>query len=247
MMPVVTHPPRTLRGLYVITSTALCADSTLLLECAEAALRGGARVLQYRDKSNTAGLRQRQAAALVGLCRRFGAFMIVNDDIDLARVVGADGVHLGASDASIEAARDRLGMHALIGASCGASLERATAATAAGASYVAFGRFYPSRTKPNAAPARIELLSRARRELDQTLCAIGGVTPDNGMPLVAAGADLLAAVDGLFGSCDPIQVERAARAYTQLFRAAVPDDPSVVRPAPLPNLTSTRIATIRSP
>lgn len=222
-MPTTTQPQHTLRGLYAITSAELCADGSLLLACAEAALRGGARVLQYRDKSNTSELRQRQAADLAGLCRHFDAFMVVNDDIDLAWAVGADGVHLGAGDASIEAARDRLGVHALIGASCGVSLERAVDATAAGANYVAFGRFFPSRTKPEAAQARIELLPRARRKLDQTICVIGGITPDNGVPLIAAGADLLAAVDGLFGSCDPDQVERAARAYTRLFR----DDPSI--------------------
>lgn len=206
-----------LTGLYAITSATVCADGTRLLACAEAALRGGARLLQYRDKDSPVELRRRQAGILVGLCHHFGAALIVNDDVDMARAIGADGVHLGAGDGPIAVARATLGPDAIIGASCGTSLERAAAAVDAGASYVAFGRFFPSRTKPDAPQAQVDLLPQARTRFKVDVCAIGGITAANGRDLLTAGADLLAAVDGVFGSGEPVKVEAAAREYAQLF------------------------------
>lgn len=210
---------RPLRGLYAITSDVLCTDSARMLAAAEAALQGGARLLQYRNKRADAATARAQALTLAGLCRFFGAGLIVNDDVELARAVGAAGVHIGASDAPLAEARSRLGDAAIIGVSCGPSLERAQQAQAQGASYVAFGRFFPSRTKPDAPQADIGILHAARQELTIPVCAIGGITPSNAAPLIAAGADLVAAVEGLFGISDAPGVQRAAAAYKALFDA----------------------------
>ncbi len=212
--PASRLPPPALRGLYAITSAELCTDASRLMVCVEAALHGGARLLQYRDKHNSQELRQRQAGVLVTLCHHFGVALIVNDDIDLAQAIGADGVHLGNRDAPVETARNRLGPDAIIGVSCGPSLQRARAAAVAGASYLAFGRFFPSHTKPQAPQADIEVLRIARAEFELPLCAIGGLTPDNAAPLITAGAGLIAAVDGVFGTSD---VRAAAAAYAALF------------------------------
>lgn len=211
-----TANPR-LRGLYAITSEALAADEARLLAAAAAALRGGAVMLQYRDKWNAPSKRLRLAHRLVALCSDAGARLIVNDDAALAAACAADGVHLGADDGDIAAARALLGADALIGATCGNSLERARQAVHAGADYVAFGRFFVSRTKPQAPPAELATLRDARASLAVPICAIGGVTPQNAPQLIEAGADLIAAIDGVFGAPD---TEAAARAYAQLFADA---------------------------
>ncbi len=209
------------RLLYAVTPDTLAADPARLLEACAAAIAGGARLLQYRDKASTPDRRQRNAEALLALCRAGGARLIVNDDAALAAAIGADGAHLGRSDGRLEAARAGLGPAALIGASCASDLDHADHALAAGASYVAFGRFFASTTKPDAPPADPSVLVAARQRIAAPICAIGGVTPDNGALLLAAGADWLAAVDGLFGAGDPAAIERRARAYCALF-AAVP-------------------------
>ncbi|SFF59342.1 thiamine-phosphate diphosphorylase [Fontimonas thermophila] len=209
----------TLRGLYAITSQDLVADEVRLLQAARAALSGGAVLLQYRDKWNPPARRERLAAALVALCRTHGVPLIINDDIDLAERCGAYGVHLGAADGDIAAARARLGPDAIIGATCGNALERARHAVAAGASYVAFGRFFASRTKPDAPPAELATLRAARATLAVPICAIGGITPDNAAQVIAAGADLVAAVEGIFGAPD---IDTAARRYAQCFVHAGP-------------------------
>lgn len=207
-------PRNGLRGLYAITSEAICRSPGALIAAAAEALAGGARLLQYRDKWNDPATRLRQAHALRGLCHQQGALLIINDDPALAEAADADGVHLGASDAPLAAARARLGADAIIGVSCSNSLERARAAAAAGASYIAFGRYFDSQTKPDAPQAGIELLRQARAELALPICVIGGLTPANAGPLVAAGADLVAAVEGIFGQAD---VTAAAREYSRLF------------------------------
>lgn len=205
---------RGLRGLYAITSEAVCRSPDRLVAAAAEALAGGARLLQYRDKWNDPATRLRNAHALRGLCHQQQALLIVNDDPLLAEASDADGVHLGASDAPLAAARARLGPDAIIGVSCANSLERARAAAAAGASYVAFGRFFDSRTKPDAPPATLETLRQARAELSLPICVIGGITPANAAPLLAAGADMVAAVEGVFGAAD---VAAAAAEYSRLF------------------------------
>ncbi|AXQ31823.1 thiamine phosphate synthase [Solimonas sp. K1W22B-7] len=204
----------TLRGLYAITSESVCRSPDRLVAAAAEALAGGARLIQYRDKWNHGAVRERNAHALRGLCHEFQALMIVNDDPVLAEAVDADGVHLGAADAPLAEARRRLGPRAIIGVSCANSLERARAAQAAGASYVAFGRFFDSGTKPDAPQADLALLQAARAEIRLPICVIGGLLPSNAGPLVAAGADMAAAIEGVFGAPD---IEAAAREYSRLF------------------------------
>jgi thiamine-phosphate pyrophosphorylase len=206
------HAP--LRGLYAITSAALCRDRALLTAAVTAALKGGATLVQYRDKAGDAATRQATARALLELCHAHGARLLINDDVDLARAIGADGVHLGASDLPLHEARRRLGDARLIGVSCANRMPRAVAAQNEGANYVAFGRFFPSRTKPDAPGAELSLLQQARAQLRIPVCAIGGITPANVASVVAAGADMVAAVDGVFAAPD---VEQAARAYARCF------------------------------
>ncbi|HEX2668305.1 MAG TPA: thiamine phosphate synthase [Gammaproteobacteria bacterium] len=201
-----------LRGLYAITDGAPLPE---LLTTVEAALRGGARLVQYREKSADAARREGEARMLVELCRGHGVPLIVNDDVELAAAVGADGVHLGKDDGEVSAARVCLGPQALIGVSCYDSLERALAAARDGADYVAFGSFFASGSKPAAVRAPLSLLEGARGQLGIPLCAIGGVTPENGAALVAAGADMLAVIRGVFAAED---VETAARSYATLFK-----------------------------
>jgi thiamine-phosphate pyrophosphorylase len=200
-------------GLYVITDSQLIPGDRLTDSVARA-IAGGAVMVQYRDKQRPAAQRAREAAALAALCRRHAIPLIINDDIELAYRVGAAGVHLGAADAAPTHARDRLGDAAIIGVSCYNRLENARQAQAAGASYLAFGRFFPSPTKPDAVQAPPALLADARRELALPIAAIGGITPENGAELVAAGADLLAVIHGVFGAAD---IEAAARRYAALF------------------------------
>ena len=204
-----------LRGLYAITDSHLLANGRLLPYC-EAALNGGARLLQYRDKSHDAQRRFDEASALLELCRRYNADLIINDDLALAAQLGAS-LHLGQGDGSLSAARAQLGPHAIVGATCHASLELAANAQEDGASYLAFGRFFTSQTKPGAPSATLELLAQARQRFDLPLVAIGGVSLSNGAELIAQGADLLAVVHALFSTTSPAEVEARARAFSQLF------------------------------
>jgi thiamine-phosphate pyrophosphorylase len=203
-----------LRGLYAITPD-LPDRNRPLGELAVEVLAGGARVIQYRDKGSNAARRISEARMLVDLCHQFQALLIVNDDLGLAAAVGADGVHLGRDDADPRLARSRLGSDAIIGVSCYNSFDRAQRAREAGADYTAFGRFFASCTKPEAIQADPALLHRGRRELNLPLVAIGGITPENGGPLITAGADMLAVVNGVFAAPD---VRAAAEAFAELFR-----------------------------
>ena len=200
-------------GLYAITDTGLL-DNMAVDDAVEKAILGGARMIQYREKNLRGAALEAAAARLATLCRHHGVPLIINDDIDLAVRCGASGVHLGREDSPLPAAREQLGDEAIIGISCYDSLARASEAVAAGADYVAFGRFYPSRSKPQAVPADPSLLTRARASLDVPVVAIGGITPANGAALLAAGAGLLAAIEGVFGQPD---IVAAARAYADLF------------------------------
>lgn len=202
-----------LRGLYVITDDT-CVRAPDFLRRTEAALRGGARWMQYRNKYDEFNVCLVQAQALVALAHRYGAGVIVNDDPLLAKEAGADGVHLGHSDPGIRQARSLLGSSAIIGVSCYNELNLALAAQAENASYIAFGSFYPSRTKPDAVRASPALLRTAKCELHVPIAAIGGITPENGAAMIAAGADLLAVIEGVFGQED---IGAAAQRYARLF------------------------------
>lgn len=202
-----------LRGLCAITPARLCAEPAQLFAGVIAALRGGAQLIQYRDKDGAAPERRANALELLSLCRSHQAELIINDDVELAGTIGA-GVHLGAGDLPLPEARKRLGASAIIGVSCANVLDRALKAEAQGASYVAFGRFFLSRTKPHAPQAELSLLRLARARLRIPICAIGGITAENAVDTVESGADLVAAVEGVFGEFD---VEAAASAYARLF------------------------------
>ncbi|WP_454256185.1 thiamine phosphate synthase [Pseudomonas sp. Marseille-Q8238] len=205
---------RVLRGLYAITDSHLLADGKLL-PYTEAALKGGARLLQYRDKSGDTAVRLRQAEALRDLCARHGADLIINDDAELAARLGV-GLHLGQDDGSLAAARALLGPQAIIGATCHASLELAEQAIGEGASYVAFGRFFDSQTKPGAPAAGLELLSHAQR-LQVPVTAIGGITLERAPSLIASGTSLVAVIHALFSAPSAAEVEQRARAFSALF------------------------------
>jgi thiamine-phosphate pyrophosphorylase len=184
-------------GLYVIT------DGGIPTAELRAVARAGARVLQYRDKSADAIGRRRRATALASLCRDNDLLFIVNDDPMLAVEVGADGVHLGRDDGSIDWARRLLGPDAVIGVSCYASLERAERMCAAGADYLAFGSVFPSPTKPAAPRASLDLLRAARKRFTLPLVAIGGIDAGNAATVVATGVDAVAVIAGVFHAPDP--------------------------------------------
>ncbi|BBH48224.1 thiamine phosphate synthase [Pseudomonas sp. KU43P] len=203
-----------LRGLYAITDSQLLAGR--FLSHVEAALEGGVCLLQYRDKSDDAARRLREAETLMKLCERYGTKLIINDDAELAARLGV-GVHLGQTDGPLTPARALLGSQAIIGSTCHAQLERAQQAAREGASYVAFGRFFNSVTKPGAPAANVELLEQARAQVKLPIAVIGGITLDNAAPLVAHGADLLAVIHGLFGADSAQEVTRRARAFNALF------------------------------
>lgn len=200
------------RGVYAITDAQLLPDDDTLLTACDAALRGGLALLQYRDKSGDVSHRWRQGHALALLCREHAVPLIINDDLALARRLrDADfdvGLHLGQQDGSLRQARDQLGREAIIGATCHARLDLAQRAAGDGASYLAFGRFFTSRTKPEAPPAALGLLAQAAR-FALPRVAIGGIDADNIITTRQAGAELLATVHAVFGGEDPaVQVNK---------------------------------------
>lgn len=196
-------------GLYAITPDGKSVDE--ILNFTEAVLKGGACVVQYRDKSTNDKFTL--ASELLKLCHAYNAPLIINDDVELAIKIHADGVHLGKDDSSILDARQRLGEHSIIGVSCYNSLERALNAQSHGATYVAFGRFFSSTSKPLAAPAEIGTLTAAKKILTLPIVAIGGILPENGAMLLDAGADLLAVIGGLATD----NSTQAAKDYCALF------------------------------
>ncbi len=208
--------PEALRGLYAITPDT--ADTGHLIVLVRQALRGGVRLVQYRNKAADPALRRLQAQALLALCRDLGVVLIINDDLDLALEVDADGVHLGRDDGAIAAARSRLGDGRMLGVSCYDQLQRAREAAGEGADYVAFGSVFASPSKPGAVRSPLALLTEAKRELGLPVAAIGGITVDSAPAVIAAGADLLAVISDLFDAPD---VADRARAYGRLFSETV--------------------------
>ena len=204
---------KAISGLYAVTPDL--ADTALLLTRTGAALTGGVKLVQYRNKTAGENLRREQAAALRELCRRHDAALIINDHVDLACEIDADGVHVGADDASIATARARLGSGKIIGASCYKDPQLALSAAAQGADYVAFGSFYASAVKPGAVRAPLSILQAARQHIALPVVAIGGITPDNAGELIRAGASAVAVISALFAAPD---IEAAARKFGQLFQ-----------------------------
>ena len=205
-----------LRGLFAITPDT--ADTTQLVAQVEAALQGGAALVQYRNKTAAATLKREQAHALAILCLCHNTPLIINDDLSLALEVDAAGVHLGREDGDIAAARARLGPEKILGASCYNTLDRAIHAAAAGVDYIAFGAVFVSATKPQAAHAPLSLITTAR-DLGYPIAAIGGITLDNAGSVIAAGAAMLAVITDLFDAPD---IRARATAYRQLFESVTP-------------------------
>jgi thiamine-phosphate pyrophosphorylase len=203
---------RRIRGLYAVTPDE--SNTRVLVGKVAAAIAGGARFVQYRNKVASPALRLEQGSALKALCAQHGAALIVNDHVDIARAIEADGVHLGREDGCAALGRSAVGPDRLVGISCYQSLERARVAVDEGADHVAFGSFFPSRVKPGATRAPVDLLTQAKHELDVPIVAIGGITVENGGALVRAGADALAVISALFDAPD---VTAAAAGFTALF------------------------------
>lgn len=210
-------PKGMIPGLYAITDSTLLPGESVIT-AVTAAIRGGATLVQYRDKINVSSEQRRLATEVQKICHASGVPLIINDSPQLALDCHASGVHLGLTDGNLKEARTRLGHSALIGATCHGNLEHASTAVVAGADYVAFGRFFQSATKPGAPPAATSVLTEAKH-LNVPLVAIGGVTLENGAQLIEAGADFLAVVGGLFEADD---IEQQARSFTELFHRCHP-------------------------
>lgn len=200
-------------GLYAVTPDT--DDTSGLLARVETALAGGAHLLQYRNKTAGAALRLIQGRALLALCWEYQVPLIINDHLDLALALDADGLHLGSDDGSLRQARDKLGSGKILGASCYNQIESALDAERSGVDYVAFGSFFPSGVKPGAVRAPLDLLNDAKRRIKLPLVAIGGITLDNAPQLVGAGADSVAVISALFDAPD---VRLAAQRLSKLFR-----------------------------
>jgi len=204
------HP---IQGLYVITDTNLLTHDNLI-NSVRKALEGGAKVVQFRDKISSPEEKLKSAKALQKLCKSYQACFIVNDDIELAKTVKADGVHIGKEDEDISKARKQLGKEAIIGVSCYNDLERAKTMQKLEANYVAFGRFFVSKTKPNAPQANMDTLAKAKQHLNIPIVAIGGITKDNAQSLIDAGADSIAVIQGVFAQED---IQTASLELQNLF------------------------------
>ena len=205
--------PIALHGLYAITDGTLMSGDQLLNNVYQA-IEGGARLIQYRDKSLHSSHHRCEATAILELCRKYHVPLIINDDVALAKKIHADGAHLGQNDMPIEKARSILGNDFIIGVTCHNDISLALTAQLEGADYVAFGRFFPSATKPKAVQADVSLLVLAKQQLTIPIAAIGGITLENAKPIVEAGADMLAVVHSLFY---PSDVRQAAMNFAKLF------------------------------
>lgn len=202
---------QTLRGLYIVTPD--WDDTARLLTVTEQALQGGAAIVQYRHKTAQPLQRMEQAAALLSLCRQYQKPLIINDHLDLCQALDADGLHVGGTDIDVAAARAALGGHKIVGASCYGDLQRAKDAAAAGASYIAFGGFYPSRIKKYDFRTGYDIVSDAAG-IGLPRVVIGGMTLENCQPLVQRGSEMVAAISSVYFEEDP---QAAARAFAALF------------------------------
>ena len=167
-----------LKGLYVLTDATLTPTETML-EQVERVLKSGVRVIQYRDKDASDEEAEKQCLRLQALCDYYEAVFIIDDRLEIAHRINADGLHVGVDDVSYEEARARLGEHKIIGVSCYGDIERAKKYASLGADYVAFGSVFPSPTKPHAKVVAPEVLQVAKEQLSVPICAIGGITEEN--------------------------------------------------------------------
>jgi thiamine-phosphate pyrophosphorylase len=201
-----------MKGLYIVTPD--WDDTQKMLQVTEEALRGGASLVQYRHKTASPELRRAQAEPLLALCRRYSVSFIVNDFVELCLALDADGVHVGGTDAPIAEVRAAVGPDKIVGASCYGDLDLARKAHKAGASYVAFGGFYPSRVKKYVVATKAEIVALSKAEIPLPVVVIGGMTQENSAPLVAQGADMVAAISSVYTVTDP---RAAATDFVALF------------------------------
>ena len=201
-----------MKGLYLVTPD--WDDTEALIKATEMALTVGVGLLQYRHKTASGELRLEQASALLKLCRQLNVPFIVNDHIDLCLKLDADGIHVGGTDASVAVVRTLIGKDKILGASCYGDFALAEQAQIAGASYVAFGGFYPSRVKKYEVSTPASIVSKAKSELTVPVCVIGGMTPENAKPLVREGADMVAAISSVYSAAD---IAAAVREFVAIF------------------------------
>ena len=201
-----------MKGLYLVTPD--WDDTEALIKATEMALTVGVGLLQYRHKTASGELRVEQASALLKLCRQLNVPFIVNDHIDLCLKLDADGIHVGGTDASVAVVRTLIGKEKILGASCYGDFSLAEQAQIAGASYVAFGGFYPSRVKKYEVSTPASIVSKAKAELTVPVCVIGGMTPENAKPLVREGADMVAAISSVYSAAD---IAAAVREFVAIF------------------------------
>jgi len=207
-----------LKGLYAITNENLMPDK-LFLSMAETALASGVSILQYRDKSTDTHKRLNQASALKKLCDKNKATFIINDDINLAKEVDADGLHIGKNDLSLKDAKKQLGSNKIIGVSCYNQISMATDAIKNGADYIAFGSFFGSSIKPDAPHASSDLISTIKQQYNIPVCCIGGITIENHQPLLEAGTDMLAVISDIFSQPDHEHISRRCAQYLKSFNS----------------------------
>ena len=201
-----------IKGLYAITPDM--ADLNTLVHKTQLAIEGGAFMVQYRSKKQDHAVKMQQCAAILRLCREYGVPCIVNDDVEMCRILEADGVHLGENDDNIAEVRHILGEDAIIGSSCYDQLDRAKQAQKEGATYVAFGAVFPTPTKPNAPRATLELLREAKREIHIPIVAIGGITVNNAHDVIEAGVDAIAVITSLF---EAKTIKETAETFLKMF------------------------------
>ena len=201
-----------MHGLYIVTPD--CDDTQRLLDATEQAILSGATMVQYRHKTAAENLRHEQASALLVLSRRFNVPLIINDHVGLCIDLDADGVHVGGTDASVSEVRRQLGCDKLVGASCYGSLALAQTAAEEGASYLAFGGFYPSRVKKYDVTTPLNIVTQAKQRFNQPIVVIGGMTVDNCVPLVELGADSVAVISAVYGASD---IRGAAKTFSNLY------------------------------
>lgn len=201
-----------LTGLYVITDQRLIKRDSFV-ETVEMAIRGGARIVQLREKETPDDEIINLGKAILNVTKRYNVPLIINDSPELAKEIGADGVHLGGDDTSVEKARSILGSNSIVGVSCYNQIERGLNAVESGADYVAFGTPYSTPTKPDREPTSIEILNQAVELINIPIFAIGGITKNNAKPILDTGVEGIAVITSVFGSSDP---ETAARELANL-------------------------------
>ncbi len=203
-----------MKGLYVVTPD--WDDTAKIIDVTEKALKGGAEIVQYRHKTAGPELRLEQAGALQRLCRQYGKPFIINDHVDLCLKLDTDGIHVGGMDAPVKQVRNAVGSNKIVGASCYGNIELARNAARDGASYVAFGGFYPSRVKKYPVTTPQNIVADWKKEMpSMPVCVIGGMTVENATPLVELGADMVAVVSGVYFQENP---EVAAQGFVALFK-----------------------------